>query len=380
MHPSPNARRRLTFSEEGGCVSDEKAKIIHPSDPRADLAFAVLTFGTFIVVCLAWLALPNIVGMLLVSAVAAYAVLPLVDRIERFMPRTLAVLVIAVGLVGTLVLLVGVVTTSLIGELSQLEAQFAALPAKLRDGWESLSRWLPGPVNTFVVESVDRLSKSLPQGAALSEWAFKVGAGITGLVSALLFVPIFVFLMLRGFHPLVESVMNWLPPRWRPTFDVRTEELNRAMSGFVRGQLIVAGIIIVLYAVGFSIIRLPMAIAVGVVAGLGELVPFLGNILALSLGLILALSTGDPMKALWVVVVYGIVQTLQGALISPWIMGKSAKLGAMSVLVTIAIAGQLFGFLGLLLGVPGAVIVKASWSALGDAWRGGRFYRKGARV
>lgn len=361
-------------------MSKSDSKFVPPGEPRADMAFAMVTFGAFVVVCLAWLALPNIVGILLVSAVVAYAVLPLVDRVARFMPRTLAVLVIALGLVGTLVLLVGVVTTSLFGELSRLEAQIEALPDQLRDGWEVLSRWLPGPINAFIAEAVNRLSKSLPQGAALSDWAFKVGAGITGLISALVFVPIFVFLMLRGFHPLVESVLRWLPPRWRPTFEARTDNLNRAMSGFVRGQLLVAGIIIVLYAVGFSIIRLPMAIAVAVAAGLGELVPFLGNVLALSLGLILALSTGDPMKALWVVVVYGVVQTLQGALISPWVMGKSAKLGAMSVLVTIAIAGQLFGFLGLLLGVPGAVIVKSAWSALGDAWRGGRFYQRGARV
>lgn len=361
-------------------MQKDEPKVNNPGDPRADMAFAVFTFGSFLIVCLALLAFPKTMGMLLVSAVAAYAVLPLVDRVARFMPRTLAVLVIALGLVGTLVLLVGVVTTSLFGELSNLETQIAALPDKLRDGWQVLSGWLPAPVDAFIVDSVNRLSKSLPQGTALSDWAFRVGAGITGLLSALVFVPIFVFLMLRGFHPLVESVIDWLPPRWRPTFEVRAEELNRAMSGFVRGQLMVAGIIVVLYALGFSIIRLPMAIAVGVVAGLGELVPFLGGALALTLGIVLAISSGDPMKALWVVVVFGIVQTVQGSLISPVIMGKSAKLGAMSVLVTIAIAGQLFGFLGLLLGVPGAVVVKAAWSALGDAWRGGRFYRRGIRV
>jgi predicted PurR-regulated permease PerM len=96
------------------------------------------------------------------------------------------------------------------------------------------------------------------------------------------------------------------------------------------------------------------------------------------LGSLMALAGGQPMDVLWVVATFVALQALEGTVISPWIVGSRARLGAGTVIVALAIGGQLFGILGLLLAVPVAAMLKVALAAALDGYRQTAFYARGA--
>jgi predicted PurR-regulated permease PerM len=305
--------------------------------------------------------------------------MPVVDWLDDWsVPRWLGVLLVALVGAGLIVLVVLLVAPA-------IAAQVSELPDMLRETWAELQRlWQRWRVAlpSSVVEWVDaasariesRAGEMMPEASTLTEWASRAAAGVGAFASGIVFVPIFVFLMLRGYHTFVRKGAELVPPRWRARFAERSEQADRVLSGFVRGQLLVAFVIGVLYAIAFTIIGVPLGLVVGLLAGLGELVPYLGGAIALILASLLALAGGEPLDVLWVVVAFAAIQALEGGLISPWIMGRKAQLGPGIVIVSIVLGGELFGFIGLLAAVPAAALLKVAVGAAVDAYRASPFY------
>ena len=214
----------------------------------------------------------------------------------------------------------------------------------------------------------------------MSSWASSAASGVTAVASGLLFVPLFVFVMLRRYHAFVEWLSHLVPPRWRPRFFARAHQADEMLSGFVRGQLLVALLLAVIYGTAFSLVGIPLGLVIGILAGLGELVPFLGSIVALVFGSLMAIAGGQPTDALWVAGIYLVVQAIQGAVLSPWIIGGGAHLRPVALVVALAVGGELFGFLGLLLAVPVAGLLKVAAQAAAAAYRDSDFFRRSARA
>lgn len=352
-------------------------------EAAADAAFAgaVLLVVLFAAV---FLRLFGAVGsMFLLSALVAYALVPIVDRIADGVPRMVAVLGLALGGVGLIVLLAVVLAPRVAEEFSGTGSTVQRLPDQLASGWERFAPKLPQPLVRVIEQVAGTISSALrgdgPDLGRVAIWLHAAGAGLVSFASALLFVPVFVLVMLRGYHRVVAGLARLVPPRWAARVEQRAGELDVAVSGFVRGQLLVAAIIAVLYAVGFSIIGLPLAIPVGLLAGFGELVPYLGGAIALTLGVLLAIAGGDPADALWVAGLFAAVQALEGAVLSPWIVGTTARLGPATIILALAAGGHWFGLTGLLLAVPVAAGSKVALVAAADAYRGSRFFQRPLR-
>ncbi len=177
--------------------------------------------------------------------------------------------------------------------------------------------------------------------------------GLTGLVVVLLYL---VFLLID--YPVMSATWRgFLPPKQRGDIVGFLEEFHQAMRLYFRGQFVIALTVGVLFAVGFSLIGLRMAVLLGLLIGLLNMVPYLqtvGLIPALLLGLIKGLESGQPvwLPPLLVLVVFAVVQTVQDALLTPKIMGKTVGLRPVVILLGIFIWGKLLGFLGLLLAIP----------------------------
>ena len=355
-----------------------------PPDPavdrrHADLAFAATVLGVIVVWALIYLSFPMVAMLLFLGGLLGYALLPVIDWLhDRKVPRWAGAILVGLVGAGLLVLVVFLVAP-------MVAAQVAELPEMARSTWEEL-RELWGRLRTRLPETVvaqaDRLAAGLqaragsaaPDASTLTTWASSAAAGVGTFASVLVFLPIFTFLMLRGYHHFVRAGEELVPPRWRPRFVERAGQADEVLSGFVRGQLLVALIIGVLYALAFSIIGVPLALVVGLLAGLGELVPYLGGAVALILASLLALAGGQPIDVLWVLIAFTAVQALEGALISPWIMGRKAQLGPGLVILAIVVGGELFGFIGLLAAVPAAGLLKVALRAAVDAYRSSPFF------
>lgn len=364
-------------------ADDERALLLPLRDTRqADFAFAALVTGAVVMAAALYGIFTHIVAVVLISALLSYALLPVVDRLNRVMPRWLAVTAVALGGAGVLVLIGALAFPAAARELEGLSGVVTQTRQAIISGWNALLQWLPAPMANWLSRLGASLARSAtasaPSVGTLGDWARTTGSGVAAFATGILFVPVFVIVMLRGLPKAGERVIRAVPPRWRPRFRERGTQLNRAVGGFIRGQLLVALVLGIAYAVAFSIIGIPLAIVVGLIAGFGELVPYLGGAIALLLGSLMAFAGGQPLDALWVVLTFVTLQGLEGALLSPLIVGSQAKLGAATVIVALAIGGQLFGIVGLLLAVPVAAVLKVAMVAAVDGYRATDFYARGA--
>jgi predicted PurR-regulated permease PerM len=131
------------------------------------------------------------------------------------------------------------------------------------------------------------------------------------------------------------------------------------VAGFIRGQLVVCLVLAVLYAVGFSVIGIDLALVIGLTAGLLALIPYVGGAVALvSASLMCVFQFGFGVELLMVIGWYAIVQGLEGFVLTPRIVGESLGLHPVTVIVALLVGGNLLGFLGLLVAVPAAAVIQ----------------------
>ena len=136
------------------------------------------------------------------------------------------------------------------------------------------------------------------------------------------------------------------------------KEVNIVIGQFLRGQLLDGLIIAILSSIGLSIVGLDFAVFIGCFAGVANIIPYFGPILGMIPAVIVALLTGGVTQALMVVLVLFIIQQIDGAIISPKVVGTSTGLHPVFVLVAILIAGYYWGIPGMIIAVPTAAIIK----------------------
>lgn len=297
--------------------------------------------------------------------VIAYLLDPLIDRFEaRRMRRPFAIFLLLAVVGGGLLGFLLFVIPRIVSEIS------------------ALAERMPGYLERFVGEVVPaverRLGIELPKtleavldelrGAELTvlgsvrdllTGTLSTLTGTVGVVVALLVIPILAYYLLVQFDEIVARLGQLVPPRHRDYVFEKVRTTDRLVSGFLRGQLLVAACLGVLYAVGFSVIGIDLAIGVGLLAGAMAVIPYLGNIVALGTATVLCvLKFGFDGHLLAVVGWYAVVQNLEGFVLTPRIVGSSVGLHPAAVIVALLIGGDLFGLLGLLIAVPAAAVVK----------------------
>jgi predicted PurR-regulated permease PerM len=195
--------------------------------------------------------------------------------------------------------------------------------------------------------------------------------GTVGSLVGLLVIPILAYYLLVEFDSIVARLGRLVPPRQRDYVFDKVRTVDRLVSGFLRGQLLVASALGLLYAIGFAVIGIDLAIGVGLVAGALALVPYLGSAVALaSASLLCVLQFGIDWHLGAVVAWYVVCQNLEGFVLTPRIVGQSVGLHPAAVIVALLIGGDLFGFLGLLIAVPAAAVVKVFAEEVLSLYRG----------
>jgi predicted PurR-regulated permease PerM len=209
----------------------------------------------------------------------------------------------------------------------------------------------------------DDLRKLAPSAVGPLQTAIKTVLGGTasalGAVAGALMVPVVAFYLLHDFDDIVARMRELLPHGSRDAIVEMVGEVDTVLGQFVRGQLTVMLILAVLYAVGYSLAGVRLAVPIGIVAGLLSFIPYVGGALALGLALLMvALHYAGVGQLIFVVAVYGVIQVLEGFVITPRIVGDKLGLAPVWVLFALMVGGELFGFLGVMLALPAAAIVK----------------------
>jgi predicted PurR-regulated permease PerM len=189
-----------------------------------------------------------------------------------------------------------------------------------------------------------------------------VGRGLSVALTILGYVvltPVLVVYLLRDFDRITERIGTLVPEQRRSSWLGFMAEYNELLSRFLRGQVIEAALVGVLTWLGLFILGVPYSALVGAVAGVFNLVPYLGLIVSVLPVLIIALLSGDFLgTVLRAGIVFAVVQFIDSAITGPRIVGGSVGLHPVWVILALAIGGAFFGFVGLLIAMPAAVLFR----------------------
>jgi predicted PurR-regulated permease PerM len=194
----------------------------------------------------------------------------------------------------------------------------------------------------------------------------------------LLLVPFFVFYILIDFQRWRDSVEELIPPRFREPFSRLFDESGRILESYVRGQLLIGIIMAVFYGVGFWALGVPAWAGIAIIAGLLNAIPYVGTILGFTLASIFMLAEGGGWWDIaGVLGIFVAVQTLEGYVLTPKILGGRLNLHPMAVFLGLLVGGKLFGFLGIVLAIPAIAIGKVFLKFLRELYQATYFYHAG---
>lgn len=320
---------------------------------------------------------PFLIGFLL-----AYMGDPIVDRFERLgLSRTTAVILCFVGfsvvtLVGLLLLL------PLLGY--QLEQAVSQLFDMLRWFQEIAIPWLAAKLGVDLhMPNIDEVRRSVIEnwktaGSFLSRFLAQATESSLVIISWLLnmaLVPVVAFYLLRDWDAIVSRLRGLLPRRIEARVVSLVQECDEVLGAFFRGQLMVMLGLGVIYTIGLWIVGLDLALLVGMTAGLASVVPYLGFVVGILMATVAALmeyQVGYELLLVWLV--FGIGQLIEGAVLTPWLVGDRIGLHPVAVIFAVLAGGQLFGFVGVLVALPVAAVIMVLVRAAVRQYKSSQFY------
>jgi predicted PurR-regulated permease PerM len=331
--------------------------------PRAVYSVGAILLGGYAVY---WLR--DVLTPIFLAFSLAYLLDPLVDRLEAWkVPRPAGIAIVLIGVLGAVALFLGLVVPGIAadvaGVIRELPTQLAALWARLMPWLEQ--RGIEVPHST--AEWIERLNALASEAAStiLAPAGNALGSllggtlSVLGSVAAALVVVVLAVYLLNDFDRITAGLKELIPLRWRGTVTHYARDIDQMLSHFLRGQLTVMAILAVLYGGAYALLGVRLAVPIGIIAGILNFIPYLGSGFALVAGLLMSLLDGWHFwQLIGVVLAYTAVQTLEGFVITPRIVGHTVGLSEIWVLVALFVGAELFGFLGVLLAVPAAAVVK----------------------
>lgn len=354
-------------------------------------------FLLVILVCGVWLgyAMRDITIPLLVALLLAYLFEPLISFLANHSKFPLGripvisgiLLLLTTGLLVVLAVTIPLVitqTSSLVHEvqdghlrtkLEQITEKY--VPEDIREDVKNSLSYLPSGVPVVVQDSAEPETSSTitqPEKTDLLSFARTTGGVALGLAGKVLsfvilivLIPFYFFFFSLWFPEVVAFARGIVPERGKNDTIALLTKMDAAVAGFVRGRIVIAFIMAVVLAVGWLIVGVPYAILLGIGVGVLCAVPFLGLIgIPLSVGLLFLDQLGVPEAErmawwgiiLWPSLVFGIVQALDGWLLTPLIAGKATNLDPVTIFVAVLAGGSVLGAYGMLLAIPVAACIK----------------------
>jgi predicted PurR-regulated permease PerM len=330
----------------------------------------VMTSGLFIGAV--WLAvqLKELVVLLVLGYFLAYAVDPLLRKLEhRGCSRPIAFGIVVLAALAILTVLLVTTVPALVGEFRKFSENLQNYITIGRERLGPLLSHLEGALPQAVRESasVGELISGLP--VALSDisgetvkriWSAVLSTLLAGYsqiltlinVALLPFIVYYLAVDMPGIH---RRLLAMVPFQSRSRVELIFREIDGYVSSFVRGQFLVCTVLFALYALGLWIVGVDLWLLLAVITGFGNLVPYVGFLSGIVISSLMALVTfGDMLHVVYVWLVFAIVQALEGTIVTPRILGGSVGLSPLVIILALFAGGQLAGLLGIFLAVPAA--------------------------
>jgi len=322
---------------------------------------------TPIIVLLKTISLP-----IILTGIVFYLLNPIVDFLERRRIRRIYSILLLY------LLIIGLITITIVSIIPFLKEQIMSLIDNIPryvDIVENQTKQLIGSnfVNqaqqTMNINISDLATKVSDQAATIVNSTFTgvgnfIGA-LTEIIISIVTVPFILFYLLKDGKKLPVYILKFVPTRLKEQTYTVLSEMNHRLSSYIRGQIIVSFCIGFLLFIGYLIIGLDYASLLAIIAACTSIVPYLGPTIAITPAIIIAIVT-SPLMLLKLVIVWTIVQLIEGKLISPQIMGKNLHIHPITIIFLLLTAGKLFGVVGIILAIPGYAVTKVITTHLFD--------------
>ena len=348
----------------------------HSPDGRAETATPRRYLTIAIEPRTLWLATAIILGVLVFAFVFTHAlgvfivvfiaiifaegIRPLVARLQAWrVPRPLAVLLIYLVIVAVVGILAYILVQPLV---NQLAAFVNALPDYASEAQRVLTHIQQlASGNPQILQAISLLEGQL--GSIVSNalpLVLHLPFAIGDLIFNALLILLIAFLWLTSIGRLRPFALGLLPASARPVAQVMIDESSRRLGGYLRGVLVNMAAIGTLSGLGLALLGVPYAVLLGVLAGLTELIPFLGPWISGAAAVAVAGLAVDPLKAGEVVLLFMVLQQVEGNTLVPIVMNRTVELNPLLIVVAVLIGGALFGLAGSVLAVPLAALIEVA--------------------
>lgn len=305
-----------------------------------------------------------------ISALLYYLLKPIVDLLEKAgASRIAAITLVFIVLSGLLIWGVAVAVPSLVDQILTFADN---LPSYLNEGekqvnlllknnqFNAIRPQLENMVNNFSSKAAD-YAETFSKSAV--NWVGNVASVVTRVAVAIMISPFILFYLLRDSGKFKERFIEYLPTKIRqPSLRVLSN-MNAQLSSYVQGQVTVAIVVAILFSIMFSVIQLRYATTLAIIAGILNMVPYLGSFLAMIPAFILAMVAG-PIMVVKVAVVFMIEQTIEGRFVTPLVIGSKLNIHPITILFVLLTAGSMFGVWGVFLAIPIYASVKVILSEI----------------
>ncbi|MDZ5781965.1 AI-2E family transporter [Marinococcus luteus] len=301
---------------------------------------------------------------LILAVIAYYLLRPIVRWFERKgIPRTASILLIFAFALGGLVLLLSFIVPFLEKQITSMAQEFPAYAEQIGasiDAWlqasifqdvyanvsSNINGWLsdiPGTVSSYAGDTFTGIAALLIQ--------------VTNVLVAIITLPFILYYLLKDGEAFPKAVVRTLPPKIRNDARKIFSDMDHQISSYIVGQLLVSFCIGISLYIGFLIIGLDYALVLAAIASVTAVVPYLGPAIAILPALIIAMTTSFFMLAK-LLIVWTVVQLLEGKFISPQIMGKRLRVHPVTVIFILLTAAHLLGVIGVILAIPSYALIK----------------------
>ena len=302
---------------------------------------------------------PFIIGVVIVLFLRR----PVAWLVSRRLNRTLAVALCYLAALAIVAVLLTFIIPPVYEQIAKFIGQIPVYTQRSYALWDRLVvHPRAGGIPVWLQAAVLGLRDQLVAGAdswsgAIASSAVATGGSIAGGVIGFVLALIIGFYTLADLPRLREEILTVVGPSAREEVIHVGKTVTRVIGGWLRGTLIQSAVVAVLFTIGLSIARVPYALAIGVIGGLFNVVPYIGPVITGLLAAAAGLFVG-PWTALWAVVIVVSVQQFDSLIMAPRIMSEQVDLHPLLVILSLLVGATLFGIPGMVLSVPVAAVIK----------------------
>ncbi|KLT67039.1 AI-2E family transporter [Pedobacter sp. BMA] len=286
------------------------------------------------------------------SALIAILLNPLSVRLERRMPRALA---IAISMLIALAVLMGLMYF-LSSQIAHFFDNLDAMKKKLVELMHNLQQWLEHTFGITTQKQVQMLNDAASSGKAMIGQTL---SGVLGILSVVFLIPVYTFLIM--FYKML--ILNFLYEVFSEENKAKVGEIlaetKAAIQSYIVGLLIETGIVAVMNSVSLLLLGVPNAILIGVIGAILNLLPYIGGIVAIALPVLMVTLTQDGFTTqLLIIAAYAIIQFIDNNILVPRIVSSKVEINALISIVIVLLGAALWGVPGMFLSIPFIAVLK----------------------